>query len=122
MTEKTIFQKIIDREIPAEILHENDHVIVIKDIAPIAPIHYLIISKKLVVDMADPAFDAELAAEMTKAVQHLAAELDDTRGFNIICNNGPEAGQAVYHVHWHFISGRNLYADGPSPVLHPEYL
>jgi histidine triad (HIT) family protein len=112
MINKSIFSKIIDREIPAQIVYETDQIIVIKDIKPIAPIHYLIIPKVEVLDMKDIRFDGALSAHMTAAVQYLAAQLAGEQSFNIIVNNGQSAGQVVMHLHWHFISGKNLYQNG----------
>jgi histidine triad (HIT) family protein len=110
--QKTLFSRIIDREIPAQIVHETDILIVIKDINPVAPIHYLIIPKKPVQDMKDPLFDVSLAGAMANAVQHLAAQLAGEQSFNIVVNNGAGAGQSVPHLHWHFISGRNIHEHG----------
>lgn len=109
---RSVFSKIIDREIPATIIYETDLVIVIKDIKPIAPIHYLIIPKLPIVDMKDSRLDATLAAELVKTVQHLAAQLPGEQSFNVLSNNGAAAGQVVMHLHWHFISGKNLYENG----------
>jgi histidine triad (HIT) family protein len=111
---KSVFSKIIDREIPASIVHETDSLIVIKNIKPVAPVHYLIIPKIPMVDMKDPRLDAKLAAEMVSAVQHLASQLPGDQSFNVICNNGVAAGQSVMHLHWHFVSGANLYENGLS--------
>ena len=111
---KSIFSKIIDREIPASIVYETDSVIVIKDIKPIAPIHYLIIPKLPIIDMKDPRLDTALAAELVKTVQYLAAQLSGDQSFNVLSNNGAAAGQVVMHLHWHFVSGRNLYEKGLS--------
>jgi histidine triad (HIT) family protein len=110
--QKTLFSRIIDREIPSQIIYENDDLIVIKDINPVAPIHYLIIPKKPVQDMKDPLLDAKLAGAMVKTVQHLAAQLAGEQAFNIVVNNGAGAGQSVPHLHWHFISGRNIHEHG----------
>lgn len=111
MAEKTIFQKIIDREIPAKIIHENDHLIVIDNIAPVAPVHYLIIPKIPLVDMKDARLDAQLSWELCRVVQYLASQLDEPQSFNVISNNGAQAGQSVFHMHWHFVSGKNLYEE-----------
>lgn len=112
MISKSVFSKIINREIPAHIVYETDQIIVIKDIKPIAPIHYLIIPKIEVIDMKDVRLDGALSAHMVAAVQHLAEQLSGEQSFNIIVNNGQSAGQVVMHLHWHFISGKNLYQNG----------
>lgn len=112
MESKSIFLKIIDREIPSHIVHETSSLIVIKDIKPVAPIHYLIIPKIPIVDMKDPRLDSQLAADLVAAVQYLASLLPGEQSFNLISNNGAAAGQVVMHMHWHFISGKNLYSSG----------
>ena len=112
MMVKSIFSKIIDREIPADIVYETPSLIVIKDIKPIAPVHFLIIPKIPIVDMRDPRLDAQLAADLVAAIQHLASQLPGDQSFNVISNNGAAAGQVVMHMHWHFVSGKNLYASG----------
>ena len=108
----SVFSKIIDREIPATIIYETDLVIVINNIKPVAPVHYLIIPKVPIVDMRDPRLDGELAAELIRVVQYLASMLTGEQSFNIISNNGVAAGQSVMHMHWHFVSGKNLYENG----------
>ena len=107
--QKTIFQKIIDRELPAKVIYESDAVIVINNIKPVAPVHYLIIPKKPLVDMKDTGLNKELSWELIQTVQYLAAQLPEPVSFNLISNNGAEAGQSVFHMHWHFISGKNIY-------------
>ncbi len=109
---KSVFSKIIDRELPADIVYETPSIIVIKNIKPVAPVHYLIIPKLAIVDMKDPRLDAALAAEMVATVQYLAAQLPGDQSFNVVSNNGVAAGQSVMHVHWHFVSGKNLYENG----------
>ena len=105
-----VFCKIIRREIPSIIIKENDHVLVVKDLHPMAPVHYLIIPKKHMHDMRDVTDDdKETLWEMSKMVKDLAEELDDPKSFNIISNNGAAAGQTIFHMHWHFISGKNLF-------------
>lgn len=110
--QKSVFSKIIDRELPADIVYETPSIIVIKNIKPVAPVHYLIIPKLAIVDMKDPRLDAVLAAEMVATVQYLAAQLPGDQSFNVVSNNGVAAGQSVMHVHWHFVSGKNLYENG----------
>lgn len=106
-----IFCKIINRTIPSTIVLENDSVIVIKDIAPKAPIHNLILPKKHIKDMASfTPDDASLVWSMTQAVQELGINVAPNRAFNLIVNNGAAAGQLVFHVHWHFLAGKNLYS------------
>jgi diadenosine tetraphosphate (Ap4A) HIT family hydrolase len=105
-----VFCKIIAGEIPAKKILENDDVLVIADIAPKAPIHYLVMPKKHLRDMRDfAASDASLVWAMTQAVQEVAQKLAPGAGFNVIANNGKDVGQSVFHVHWHFLAGRDLW-------------
>jgi histidine triad (HIT) family protein len=105
-----IFCKIIRKEIPSIIIKENEHLMVIKDLHPKAPVHNLIIPKKHINDMSDiTEDDKEILWEMNKMVKTLAAELDDPKAFNIMSNNGSAAGQTIFHMHWHFLSGENIF-------------
>lgn len=108
-----IFCKIVVGEIPSAKVYESDSILAIKNINPQAPIHYLVLPKKHIEGMGviEPE-DFELVADMAHAVKTLSEDLEGHRAFNIISNNGKEAGQSVFHMHWHFIAGRNLYADG----------
>ena len=104
----SVFTKIIERKLPAEILFESEHVIVIKDIHPVAPVHVLIIAKKEIPSvqyLRDE--DMYLMKELMLAVQE-AARLLGLTDYRLITNNGPEAGQSVFHLHFHLIGGRRL--------------
>ena len=104
----TIFTKIINREIPADILLENEDVIVIKDIAPAAPIHLLIITKKVISSLQMlKEEEAFLLGAIVKAAQEMARKLDIT-DYRLLTNIGPEAGQSVFHLHFHMLSGKKL--------------
>jgi histidine triad (HIT) family protein len=104
----TIFTKIIQREIPAEILLENDDVIVIKDIAPAAPIHLLIITKKVISSLQMlKEEESFLLGAIVKAAQEMARQLDIT-DYRLLTNNGSEAGQSVFHLHFHMLAGKKL--------------
>lgn len=101
-----IFCKIIQKQIPSKIIKENDDVLVIEDISPKAPVHYLVIPKKHIVNIKSMVEqDLDFAKPMLKMVNELAQEVDS---FNLVANNGKGAGQSVFHMHWHFISGKNL--------------
>ena len=107
---KTLFEKIIAREIPANIVYEDELVLAFHDIKPQAPTHVLIIPKKLIVRIA------EAAPEDHKTLGHLllkAAEVADKlglqqSGYRLVFNNGPDAGEAVPHLHCHLLGGRKM--------------
>ncbi len=102
----SIFSKIIDREISADIVFENDRLIAFRDIAPQAPVHVLIVPKRVdfanVVDLA--AGDPALLAEIVATAKNLAAEHADG-DFRLVFNTGENAGQTVFHVHAHLLAG-----------------
>ena len=108
MTE-TLFEKIINRDIPADIVYEDDLSIVIKDIQPQAPTHLLIIPKKVLPKLSDATIvDEKVLGHLMLVAGDVARtlELDDT--FRLITNNGANAGQSVFHLHLHLLSGRPL--------------
>lgn len=112
-----IFCKIIKKEIPAKIIKENDHVMVIEDVSPKAPVHYLILPKKHIINLNHlKEQDRDVTWHMVKMAQEIARDIEKESGketsFNIIANNGADAGQSVFHMHWHFISGKNIYLNG----------
>ncbi len=105
----TIFEKIINREIPATILYEDDLVIAIKDKFPKAPIHLLIISKKVI-----PSFqqiekeDLPIIAKMIEVTQKLAKEFKIEKSYRLITNIGKSSGQSIFHLHFHLLGGMTL--------------
>lgn len=105
----TIFSQIIAGELPAEIVFENEHLIAIKDIHPVAPVHLLIITKEEIPRLQ--LMNAEqrmLMAEIIAVAQQLAEEFGIADNYRLITNSGPEAGQAIFHLHFHLIGGRRL--------------
>ena len=105
----SIFQKIIDKEIPAEILFEDDKCLVFKDINPIAPIHVLIIPKKPIEKISDSKKeDTEILGYLLLKAGDIARELGVEEAFRLVVNNGAKAGQSVFHLHLHLLSGRML--------------
>ncbi len=99
-----IFCKIISRQIPSSVILENDSVIVIKDIYPKASIHYLVIPKKHIRDIVDLSEDDSLLAwNMLSVIKKLAEDVPN-KAFNLVVNNGQQAGQMVFHLHWHFLA------------------
>lgn len=112
MSEKTIFQKIIDREIPAPLVYEDDLVAAFNDINPQAPIHVLIVPKKLIprVGEAMPEDQATLGALLLAAgriAEKLGIQARD-KGFRLVINHGRDAGETVPHLHVHLLAGRSL--------------
>jgi histidine triad (HIT) family protein len=102
-----LFCSIIDKKIPSTIIAENENVIVIKDIAPKAPVHYLVIPKMHVASMKDIPIDSiDIIKQMALMVQELA---HDHPQFNLVCNTGADAGQMIMHLHWHFLAGINFF-------------
>lgn len=105
----TIFTRIINGEIPAKKVYENDRIIVIKDINPAAPVHLLIISKKVIPDLQSvEASDLPLVAEMIQVAQQMAEEFNIVDGYRLLTNNGTPAGQSIFHLHFHLIGGHQL--------------
>ncbi|MBI5345894.1 MAG: HIT domain-containing protein [Chlamydiae bacterium] len=106
---KTIFERIIDKELPAEVLFENERIIAIKDKYPIAPVHILIISKKVIKSIQDiKKEDLGLIPEMIEVAQNLADEFHIANGYRLLTNTGPSSGQTIFHLHFHLIGGREL--------------
>ena len=109
MTEKTIFKKIIDREIPADIVYEDEDVLAFHDVAPQAPVHVLVIPKKEVLNVASLGDeDQQLAGKLLLAVRDVAQKLGLENGYRVIANCGAEGGQSVDHLHFHILGGRSL--------------
>ncbi|MGP1387746.1 MAG: histidine triad nucleotide-binding protein [Thainema sp.] len=103
----TIFDKIIQREIPADIVYEDDQVLAFKDINPQAPVHILVIPKKQIprVSEAEPD-DQALLGHLLMTVKQVAAAAGLTDGYRIVINNGKDGGQTVDHLHLHILGGR----------------
>jgi len=109
MASDCLFCKIINKELQATIIDENDDVVVIKDIAPKAPVHYLIIPKKHIKDIQSvQKKDADLVAKILFMVQKISKKLPGSQAFRLIVNNGSDVGQSVFHMHWHFLSGKKM--------------
>ena len=105
----SIFTKIINGDIPANKVYEDEHCIAINDIAPQAPIHVLIIPKKPIVKLADADdSDQALMGHLLIVVGKIARQLGVEEGFRLIVNNGEAAGQTVFHLHLHLIAGKNF--------------
>ncbi len=107
---KTIFQKIIDREIPGKIVYEDDQVVAFRDIRPQAPVHVLIVPRKPIprIAQAEPADQAVLGHLLLKAAEVAAHEGLKETGYRLVINNGRHAGEAVPHLHLHILGGRPM--------------
>ena len=104
--DKTIFQKIIEKEISADIIFEDELCIVIKDINPQAPIHLLIIPKKQIPKLADANYDdLEILGHLMLIVGNMSRQFNVEDAFNVVINNGENAGQTVFHLHIHLLAG-----------------
>lgn len=108
--ETTIFTKIINREIPAQIVFENEEIIAINDINPQAPIHILIIPKKVIPTINDlNPEDAELVGKMFLVAKQIAIEKGiEKEGYRLVFNVNEGAGQTVFHIHLHLMGGRKF--------------
>ncbi len=107
---ETIFSKIIAREIPADIVYEDDQTLAFRDVNPQAPVHILIIPKKPLANLLDAQpDDALLLGQLMQAAAHVARTLGIAdSGFRVIANVGLDAGQSVDHLHLHLLGGRHL--------------
>ncbi len=106
----TLFEKIIARQIPANIVYEDDLVIAINDIKPVAPTHVLVIPKKVIPRIAEaqPEDHKVLGHMLLKAAEIAKKAGLDRGGFRLVINNGPDAGETVPHLHLHIIGGRSM--------------
>lgn len=107
--EKSIFRKIIDREIPANIVYEDELCLAFHDVSPQAPTHVLLIPKKEIVNVAGLSEeDRELAAHLLLTVNVVAKSLELDNGYRVVANCGADGGQSVDHLHFHILGGRAL--------------
>lgn len=105
----SLFTQIINREIPATIEYEDDAFIVIHDINPAAPIHLLIIPKKEIVNIQDlDKEDIPMMSQVFSIAQQLATKHNVENGYRLVANNGKDAGQTVFHLHFHFLAGHKM--------------
>lgn len=105
----TIFQKIIDRQIPAQIVYEDDQCLAFRDINPQAPIHVLIVPRKPIPSLAlAENEDQALLGHLLLVARDLAVSLDLADGFRTVINSGRDGGQTVDHLHVHLLGGRSL--------------
>ncbi len=110
----TIFKKIIDRQMPAQIVYEDEVCLAFRDIQPVAPTHILVIPKKEVASLNEvKTEDQSLLGHLLLVVPKIAAQegLSDL-GYRVVVNTGPSAGQTVFHLHLHILGGRPMRALG----------
>ena len=109
MSANCIFCKIAKKEIPAQLLVDNEHLVALDDTSPKAPIHTLVIPKEHVTSIMDDFDGEQLYPAIFRALQKIARDkgVSET-GFRIIVNAGPEAGQSVDHLHFHLMGGRPM--------------
>ena len=105
----TIFRQIIDGKIPSTKVFENERILAILDINPVAPVHILIMPKKPIPNLQSlTKNDAMLLAEIVQVAQQIALDQGIADGYRLLTNNGESAGQTVFHLHFHLIGGRPL--------------
>lgn len=110
MAEKTLFERIIDGEIPGDFVYQDEHVVAIRDIHPAAPVHVLVIPRKPVPSLAHlEEEDGELAGRLLLAVRRIA-EIEGVAedGYRVVINTGEGGGQTVPHLHLHLLAGTRL--------------
>ncbi len=105
-----LFCKIVQGEIPSQIVFENEQIVVFKDIQPAAPVHWLAIPKRHIDNIADPKLlDGELLTGLFQGIQDVVTnEGLKENGFRVVVNYGRDAGEAVHHLHFHVLAGRSL--------------
>ncbi|MFG6097986.1 histidine triad nucleotide-binding protein [Leptothoe sp. ISB3NOV94-8A] len=109
MSEDTIFSKIIRKEIPADIVYEDDLCLAFRDISPQAPTHILVIPKKPIPKLSDAVVeDKELLGHMLLTVKEIADAEGLSNGYRVVINTGQDGGQTVFHLHMHLLGGRSL--------------
>ena len=109
MSEKNIFKRIIDGEIPAEILHEDEHCLAFRAISAQAPTHVLVIPKKDIHNVASATDEDQLLlGHLMLVIRNVAQELGLEKGYRVVANCGSDGGQSVDHLHFHVLGGRAM--------------
>jgi histidine triad (HIT) family protein len=102
----TIFKKIIDKQIPADIVYEDDRAVAFRDISPQAPVHILIVPRKEIAKVADMTSEDEALVGHLFSVAREVAAKEKLTDYRLVINNGAGVGQAVFHLHVHLLGGR----------------
>jgi histidine triad (HIT) family protein len=106
---ETIFSKIIRKEIPADIIYEDDRVLAFRDVNPQAPVHILIIPKQVIVSISEAAeADTALLGHLLLTVKRVATQEGLEEGYRIVINTGKDGGQTVFHLHLHLLGKRMM--------------
>ena len=109
MTEKTVFKKIIDREIPADVVYQDDLCLAFRDVSPQAPTHILLIPKREIVSLQHIGPDDQgLLGHLVLIVHKIAEQEGLQNGYRVVINCGTDGGQTVDHLHLHLLGGRSL--------------
>ncbi len=109
MTDKTLFTKIIEGEIPGDFVHQDDHCVVLRDVNPQAPTHLLVIPRKPIPRIGEAAEeDSQLLGHLLLVARKAALSENLEEGFRIVVNNGSHGGESVPHLHVHVLGGRPL--------------
>ena len=109
MAGKTIFKRIIDGEIPAKIVYQDELCLAFHDVTPQAPTHVLVIPKKEIPSLnALTAEDESLLGHLWLVIPRIAKQLGLDQGYRVVVNCGPDAGQSVDHLHFHLLGGRSM--------------
>ncbi|ULQ47018.1 histidine triad nucleotide-binding protein [Flagellatimonas centrodinii] len=107
---KTLFEKIIDKEIPATLVHEDEYCVAFRDINPGAPVHILLVPRKPIPRLCDAgADDQAVLGHLMLTASKIAAAEGHGEAYRLVVNNGAEAGQSVFHLHLHILAGRPLH-------------
>ncbi|XP_005930613.1 histidine triad nucleotide-binding protein 1 [Haplochromis burtoni] len=105
----TIFGKIVRKEIPANLIYEDDQCVAFPDVSPQAPTHILVVPKKPIVQLSQAEDDdAALLGHLLIVAKKCAQDAGLSKGYRIIINDGPDGGQSVYHIHIHVLGGRSM--------------
>jgi len=104
-----VFARILRREIPAQVLHEDEHCLAFRDVAPQAPLHFLVVPKRPIARLADAApADGAVLGHLLLTAASVAKAQGFGDAFRMVVNNGAGAGQSVFHLHVHVLAGRSL--------------
>jgi histidine triad (HIT) family protein len=108
--EDCIFCRIVNKELPSKVVYEDEKSLAFKDINPQAPVHILVIPKKHIRSLVESTdSDKELLGHLTQVARDIANENSlSTKGFRLVLNSGLEAGQSVWHFHFHLLGGRKM--------------